>query len=373
VTLSPLRVHVLIDSLAWGGAEMLLGELARGASTQALELSVSHLYDADEGPAGVRLRDAGLEPRLLGVGGLTDPRTLLSVRRQLAAVAPDVVHTHLLYADLLGGAAARTLGLPAVSTLHVMDADATGRDRARARLAVAVRRRWHARVIAVSDHLRGAYLAAGADRPEHVLTVRNGIAAEAAPGAGARVRAELGIGGDELVVAVVAVLRPGKGHDRAVAAVEAVRREVPGVRLLIAGDGPAREDVARLAAPLGDRAVLTGHRDDIMAVLDAVDVLLHPSLADAFPTVLLEALAAGVPIVASAVGGIPEIVDDGRSGLLVAPPLEAGRFAAALARLVGDAALRRELARQARARFEAEFTAERWAGRLRAVYDAVTT
>jgi hypothetical protein len=116
VTPALLRVHVLIDSLSCGGAEPLLRDLAHGAPAHGLDLSVSHLYD--------------------------------------------------------GGAAARSLGLP-VTTLHVMDTHATGRDRVRVRLAAAVRRRWHERVIAVSDHLREAYLAAAADRPGHALTIHN--------------------------------------------------------------------------------------------------------------------------------------------------------------------------------------------------------
>jgi glycosyltransferase involved in cell wall biosynthesis len=371
VTPPLLRVRVLIDSLSWGGAELLLGELARGAPAQRLELSVSHLYDDDDSPAAARLRAAGLEPHCLHAGGLLDPQTLRHVRRHLATARPDVVHTQLQYSDVLGGAAARTLGLPAVTTLHVLDDRATARDRARARLAALARRRCHARVLAVSDHMREAYLATGADRPEHVSTVHNGIAAERVPGAGTRVRAELGLGPDELVVGVVAVLRPGKGHELAIAAVDALSQTVPGLRLLIAGDGPARDEIRRAAAALGDRVVFCGHRDDVMALLDAVDVLLHPTLADAFPTVLLEALAAGVPVVASAVGGIPEIVEHGRTGLLVEPPLDAGRFCAALARLLGDDALRGALADRGRTRYEAAFAAEAWAGRLRAVYEEV--
>ena len=372
MTPAPLRVHALIDSLALGGAELLLGDLAAGAPAHAIELSVAYLYDADDSPAAERLRRAGVEPQLVGAGRVLDPRTLRRVRRHLAAQRPDVLHTHLQYADLVGGAAARTLGLRAVSTLHIVDARVGAHDRVRARLAAGVRRHCHARVITVSDKLRAAYLASGADTPAHVLTVHNGIAARASPGAGARVRAELGIAPDELVVAVVAVLRPGKGHEVAIAAVDAIRRTVPRVRLLIAGDGPARAHVAATAATLGDVALMSGHRDDVMAVLDAVDVLLHPSAADAFPTVLLEALAAGVPIVASAVGGIPEIVEDGRTALLVGTPVDFRAFVPPLTALLGDAQLRRDLARRGRERFESRFTAERWAGRLRAVYDEVT-
>jgi glycosyltransferase involved in cell wall biosynthesis len=362
-----LRAHLLIDSLTQGGAELLLADLAEQAGNHGLELSLGYLFAEDL--VGPRLRSAGLTPRWVGTSSLADPRSLLLVRRQLAEVGPDVVHTHLQYSDLLGGVAARTLGIPSVSTLHVMDPRDTSRDRVRAHMTAFTRRRFHRRVVAVSDHIRAAYLATGADRPEHVSTVHNGISAQAEPGAGAAVRHELGLDLSAPVVAIVGVLRPGKGHELAVSAVEELRRELPGLRLLIVGEGPARDHVEQLAARLGPAAVLTGHRDDVMAVLDAADVLLHPSLADVFPTVLLQALAAGLPIVASEVGGIPEIVEDGRTGLLVPPPLTASVFAEPLGRVLRDADLRRVLAEQGRRRFEQEFTADRWAARLRSVYE----
>lgn len=364
---APLRVHLLIDSLAWGGAEGLLADLVTGAHAQDLELSVGYLFE--DSSVAPRLRAVGLSPVPVAAGRLFDPRTLPVVRRHLAKIRPEILHTHLQYSDLLGGLAARTLGIPAVSTLHVLDRSETLRDRTRARLVATARRRFHRRVIAVSDHLRQEYLGRRTDRPEHVVTVHNGIAARPAPGTGADVRAGLGLGPDDPVVAMVGVLRAGKGHDLAVTAVDETRRTLPSVRLVIAGDGPARAEVERLAAPLGNAAVLTGHREDVMALLDAADVLLHPSRADAFPTVVMEALAAGTPIVASAVGGIPEIVEDGATGLLVPPPLTGAAFAAPLVRLLGDPRLRREFSARGRNRFEAEFTAERWARRLRAVYE----
>jgi glycosyltransferase involved in cell wall biosynthesis len=367
---APIRVHVLIDSLTWGGAELLLAQLGPEAKAHGIELSVGYLY-GDAKASGRRLRNAGLEPQPVGAGRLADPRTLLRVHSHLARARPDVVHTQLQYADLVGGVAAGALRVPAVSTVHVLDDPVTPRDRLRRRLVTLGRRHCHARVLAVSEHLRAEYLATAGDRPDHVVTVHNGIAARAQPGAGACVREELGIASDAIVAAVVAVLRPGKGHDLAVAAVEALSQRRDRVLLLIAGDGPSRQEVARLAARLGDRAVLTGHRDDVMAVLDAADVLLHPSRADAFPTALLEALAAGVPIVAADVGGVAEIVDHERTGLLVRPPLTAGRFAVALDRILADRDLRRRLQERGRERFEAEFTAARWASRLRGIYEQI--
>ena len=102
------------------------------------------------------------------------------------------------------------------------------------------------------------------------------------------------------------------------------------------------------AARLGEGAVLTGHREDVMELLDATDVLIHPSRFDAFPTTLLEAMAASVPIVATDVGGIPEIVLGGQTGVLVGPPPTGEAFAAAVAPLLDDPGLREALGSQGR-------------------------
>ena len=147
------------------------------------------------------------------------------------------------------------------------------------------------------------------------------------------------------------------------------RERFPRLRLLIVGDGPLRAEVERRAASLGGVAVVAGHRDDVMAVLDGVDVLLHPSLVDAFPTALLEAMAAAVPVVATSVGGIPEIVEDGSTGTLIEAPPRPEAVAGALLPLLADAGRRTELGRRGRERFEREFSAQRWAERLRGVYE----
>ena len=371
---APLRVHVLIDSLTWGGAESLLADLAAGAPAAGIELSVGYLQDVDDSPMAPRLRERGIEPQLVGVQRLRDLTVLRRLRRQLSDARPDVVHTHLGSSDLLGTIAARSLGLPAVSTIHLVlrrDADLPPRERVKERLMAFARRRGGARVIAVSDAARAAYLATGWDTPRHVVTVHNGIAVAPPRTPPAQVRAQLGLAPDALVATMVTVLRPGKGHEIAVEVVRRLLGRFPQLRLLVVGDGPSLPDVRRLVEPLGDAALLLGHRTDVVELLGASDVLLHPTSMDAFPTVLLEAGAVGLPVLATAVGGIPEIVDDGETGLLVAAPASADSVAPALERLLGDAALRARLGAAARARFEAHFTAERWAERLRAVYEAV--
>jgi glycosyltransferase involved in cell wall biosynthesis len=363
----PIRIHVLIDTLGVGGAEVLLGDLAAAAPLAGVELSVGYLKDVDAAHAAVRLRAVGVEPRCVAIPPRLGLEAFRRVRRHLAHVRPDLVHTHLGSADVLGGPAARSLGLPTVATIHSHAPASTGRDRAKARLMTAARRASTARVIAVSESARAAYVAAGA-APERVVVVHNGILGRAEPGAGARVRAELGLGVHDLVAAMVSSLRPEKGHDVALDTVRALLDRFPSLRLVVAGDGPLRPSLERAAASLGDRVVFAGYRPDVMAVLDAADVLVQPSRADAFPTAILEAMAASVPVVASDVGGIGELVRDGVTGTLVAGPPSAPAFADALAALLEDGARRRRLGSAGRERFEQEFTAAHWVQRLREVY-----
>jgi glycosyltransferase involved in cell wall biosynthesis len=364
-----VRVHAIIDSLNWGGAEMLLGDLASVAPTAGIELSVAYLGVQNGNVAAERLRQNGVQPQAIPVRRLIDPVSVRAVRRHLAAVDPEVVHTHLEYADTLGGLAARSLGLPAISTLHVMHWEQDLRSRARARLAGLVRRRCAYRVVAVSDAASRAYVDHGWDLANHVVTIPNGSSAVAEPGRGRELRRDLGISPDALVVGMLTVLRPGKGHDVAAEAIDSLRAELPQLHLVVAGDGPARGDVERLLAPLGPAAVMAGHRDDTMALLDACDVLVHPSRFDAFPTGLLEAMAAGVPVVATRVGGIPEIVIDGETGVLLDAPATAAKVAGALRPLLTDPHLRASVGARARERYRTSFTAEPWARQLLALYE----
>ncbi|HEY4280657.1 MAG TPA: glycosyltransferase family 4 protein [Conexibacter sp.] len=368
-----LRVHALIDSLTWGGAETLLGDFAVAAPSAGIELTVGYLQERDGSPAATRLREAGVEPQLVGVGRLLSLTSARQVHNHLAAVRPDILHCHLTAADILGGVAARRQRIPSVTTVHLTGkaADASGpREEVVQRLVVAARRHTMRRVIAVSDAVRDAYLAARKDTPARVTTVHNGIARNP-PARAAEVRRGLGIEPDAIVAAMVSVLREGKGHAAAIEAVAHARKRFPKLVLLIAGDGPLRGEIAVAAGAMGGGVVLAGHRGDVIDVLGASDLMLHPTAVDAFPTVLLEAGMCGVPVIATRVGGIPEIVDDGVTGLLVPAPATAAALEAPLERTLADTALRARLGAQARARFDERFTAARWTQRLREIYDQV--
>ncbi len=169
---------------------------------------------------------------------------------------------------------------------------------------------------------------------------------------------------------MVAVLRRGKGHDIAAAAIRSLLPRFPDLKLLVLGDGPERAQIEAELAPAGDAVVMAGFRDDVLAVLSEVDVLVHPSRFDAFPTALLEALATSTPVLAADVGGIPEIVTDGGQGLLIPAPPQAPDLTAALARLLEDPTTARRMGARGRERFLESFTAAAWVERLLPIYEA---
>jgi len=366
-----LSVLAVIDHLALGGAEMLLGQFAAAAPRAGISLSVACFEHGDGSPAAEPLRAVGVEPVNLEIEGRASRRHVKAMREHILALAPDLVHTHLGTADLIGGLAARSLRIPAVSTIHEIVQRAGGRRRVKGAAYSLTRRLCDARVITVSDSARRAYVEQSWGMGERVVRIYNGVDVTARPGAGANVRRELGVEPDELLVGMVSALRPEKAHDVAIEAVAALRERCPKLRLLIAGQGPLATQLAREASPLGDRVLLTGRRTDVMQVMDALDVCLHPSRLDAFPTTLIEALAASTPVLASDVGGIPEIIEDGATGVLIPGPPSAPGLARALQALLEDPRRRATLARAGRESYERRFTADPWVRTTRALYDEV--
>jgi glycosyltransferase involved in cell wall biosynthesis len=366
-----LDVLTVIDHLSLGGAEMLLGQFAAAAPRAGIRLRVAHFEGPVDGPAAGPLRAAGIEPAHLDVDGRPGGRHLRAMREHIRLVEPDIVHTHLGTADLIGGLAARSLGVPVLSTIHSIASRSKGGQRARSALFALGRRCCDARVIAVSECARRAYVQQSWGMGERVVMIYNGVDIRPQPGDGADVRRELGIAPEDQLVGMVSALRPEKAHDVAIEAIAQLRARHPRLRLLIVGAGPLDCELERLAAPLGEAVVFAGRRTDIPRVLDALDVCLHPSRMDAFPTTLIEALATSTPVLATSVGGVPEIIDDGRTGVLIPGPPRAEEIAAALEPLLADPGRRRTLAATGRGAYEQRFTAEPWVRSTRALYDTM--
>ncbi len=319
-----LRVLYLIDSLGNGGAEQLLAAYLEHLPDLGVDPVVVALQDRSGNPMAGPIAALGVPVRTLDIRHLRQRGAAAEVADVVADVDPDVVHTQLEFANILGTAAAARAGIPTLSTIHTLDRPRPwSRDALRFRLMAWMLRRRADRVIAVSRSARDHFLGRSRAAREQVITIHNGIDLDrfADTGDRAATRAALGIPEDAPVIATVAVLREPKGIDDMLDALPAIAASLPTVRYLVVGDGEHGPALRGRVADegLADRVVLAGSRTDVAAMLGAADVFVLPSHIEALPTVLIEAMTAGLPIVATDVGGIPEMVERGTSALLVPP------------------------------------------------------
>mgnify|MGYP005834956871 CR=1 FL=1 len=243
--------------------------------------------------------------------------------------------------------------------------------RSRAKLATAPVER----IIGISEFIRNQLVSLGIDR-DKTAVVYNGVDTNRfAPDGEARERARkaYGIANGEVVVSTMAVLRPWKHPEIVIGAVARLAAERVPVRLLFAGDGAMRPGLERLAGELGigDRVIWLGHTAEPWDVFRASDVFAHASEGEAFGFVVAEALACGVPVVAARSGALPELVEDGRSGLL-AKPNDASDFAAKIRVLAEDEALRNQYACAAVRRAGEMLDVETAVANTLDVYDSIT-
>lgn len=347
----------------------MLIDLAGSAPEAGIQLSVVSLTSIAGDAHNVNeLQAAGVPVSVMGAAARGNPMGLRRGVRAIQRTRPDIVHSHLKHADLVGAAAAQRLGVPLVSTLHLIEDAVTPVGRGKRWLAAQARVRRSAATIAVSAALRDWYVSCFRVDPSRVYVVPNGVARPRIdPSARARVRASFGIADGETLAIMVGIMRPGKGHADLLEAVAGVAN---GVCFLLVGDGPLRLELEARAAELPTgRVIFAGFRTDVTDLLTAADIVVHPSHFDALPTALISALAVGRAIVATDVGGIPEIVTS-NVGVLV-PPGDPASLAAAVTALAAGPDAREEMAAAGRRRYEAEFEAGLWVRRLRAVYDEV--
>lgn len=295
-------------------------------------------------------------------------RAALALRGVIRRVQPDLLHGHGYRGMLVAALAARLCRRPFVFTAHTLPGELgprfwkTVRPLCRgARGAVCVSR-------AVATELRRR-LDPGCP-PTRV--VYNGIEPGPAPGPRQPLPADLESAGRRPLILTAARLAPQKGIATLIEAWAALASRYPDGLLLVAGDGPLRGDLEAQARALGiaPRVRFAGFREDVRALLAAADLAAIPSLQEGQSLFAVEAMAAGTPVVASTAGGLAEMVREGETGLSV-PPGDATALAAALARLLDDAALAAQLRRDARAFVETELSIERMLARMDEFYAAV--
>ncbi len=330
-----------------------------------------------------------------------DPLLLAALIRRLQALAPAILHTHLVHADLYGAWATRVMGalglLRAGSRWSRPLLVSTRHDQ------LAFRRRWWMRRlhraqwqwlsagICVSEALAAFCIDVEGAPRSRIETIRHGLRYPDPDREEARAR--LGLRSDEIAVGMAGRLVPEKGFDLGIDAFAAVAHAHPAARLVILGDGPeraalelragrhsilsaggdsgavsgAREPGGRARQAWAGRVRWLGWRSDAGELLAGLDLLVAPSRSEGFGLVLLEAMAQGVPVLATEVDAIPEIVTDRREGRLV-PPNDAEVLARALDELMADAAVRARMGSHARTRARGSFTADQMIQRTAALY-----
>lgn len=355
VKFSKKKILQLIDGLNVGGAEVLLVDLVRGIKASGDDVCVGY---STRGPLENKLRELDVTCVRLPRLGRIDPILFFGMCRLILRERPDIVHTHLFKSDLHGRLAARLCGVPVVvSTSHNNDVWAKRFPLGRLYGFTA---KLTDKVIAVSDEVRDYQIQHTGIDSEKICVIENGVDIRRFSNqteAGLAFRKEFQIDVDTPLIGIIGRLKPQKDHDNFLNAAAQIKGKIPEARFLIVGDGPLRDELKFKAQALGleSSVIFCGLRQDIPAVLSALNLLVISSKWEGLPVTLLEGMAARCPIVSTAVGGVPNVVADGESALLV-PPEDPSALANACTKILREPALARALVNAGFGRAQQQFS-----------------
>ena len=385
------RLHVvhLIEALGPGGAERLLYTNLKHFDRERIRSTVITVY-----PHATHwlepITALGVPVVSLNCTSRRDiPKGIRTLRNWLLSNEPDVIHSHLWAANIIGRVAGRLTGTPVISSIHNPDHEAEawadGADVSHLkRLVVRALDRWTARagndrLIAVSDYVKRSanrHLRVSLDSIDRVY---NPIDVDHLQTMSKTNRAEMlrsmGLPLNSLILLNVARVSPQKGLLYALRALPSILRRYPSAHLISVGattDPAWLEQLQREAAALGvtDHFHVLGSRRDVIDFLRACDVFIFPSLYEGLGIALIEAMAAGCACVATSAGPIPEVVSDGKDGILV-PPGDAHAIAASVCRLLDDESLRLRLGDAATKTAFSRFQPQKSADTLTTIYESV--
>jgi len=346
---STLRIVHIETGKNWRGAQVQVLHTALGQKRLGHEVS---LVCPPGSALGHKAREAGLEVAFLRCRIALYGFDTLKMASYMRKIKPDIVHLHSSHAHNVGGAAARLARVPAVVLSRRMDTPIT---------------LWHHKlkykvgydaVIAISHGVKQALVRAGV-HSDRISVVRSAIEDHwwKEPGDREKTRKTLGYANDDIVAAVIASIEPRKGQDLLIRALPQILQAAPNVRLLLVGKDDTSQPERALAKELGleSHVLFAGFRSDVKDIIAASDIIVAPSYLEGLGVSIMEAMACGKPIVASNVGGIPESVVNGQTGILVKPG-DAEALAQAVASLAVNESLRQEMGRRGQLRAKADFS-----------------
>jgi glycosyltransferase involved in cell wall biosynthesis len=367
-----IRVCHIAHGDLWAGAEVQLVALLEAlAHDSTWELSAIVLND---GRLACEIEKIGIPVSVLSEKRHNSFALFMKIVAQLKLQRPDILHTHKYKDNILGVGAAAVVGVPAVvRVVHGMTEPFRGIAYMKMmgyefvdRLITSAKVN---KVVAVSSNIETALKKLyGACK---VVQIHNGINLEKVRASQdrERVRKQLGIRPDDYAIGTVGRLTPVKGHEMLLRAAGSLMKKIPSIKVLIVGDGPLMPELKQLTRELDmeTKVIFAGERYDIYDLVKCMDIFALPSLHEGIPMSLLEAMALRRAVVASRVGGIPEVVDHGVNGLLVAPG-NVAELAQELERIASDRSFAIKLGQAGAARVEAEFSATVMAKRTARLY-----
>jgi len=377
------KVLFVIDGLRPGGAERSLAEMLPGLAQEQVQSIVAFFHQHDESLEGL-FRAQGTDLRVLSQPGIW--QRVVALRRLIQTERPDVVHTTLFEADVIGRIAAIGLKTVVVTSLvntsydpiRLQNSDVSPFKLSAARVIDAWTARWlTTHFHAVSEPVKIAAVEALGLSPERISVIergRDGRFGGTSDERRASARQKLGLTSSDEVILTVGRQEYQKGHRFLIEAMQEVTRLRPRALLLVAGSRGRHTPIVEhlIEQNRNVRVRLLGHRDDVPDLLAAADVFAFPSLYEGAAGALLEAMAMGLPIVASRIPAIESVVEENRNALIV-DRASVGPLARAIADLLADRDAARAFGLRSREIFEARFTLERSAARMVEFYRRLTT
>ena len=358
------NILVLIKGLGIGGAEKLISEGARFWDREEFSYSVAYVLPWKDQLAP-DLQQLGVPVHLIGGERGFDLATRGRLQRLIEAEETDLVHAHLPATGIL---ARVSTSVPVVYTEHNLVSSYRTPTRWANRLTYSR----NAATIAVSDAVAGSVTGWKGPSP---IVIPNGVSSRVEPGLVEQARAELGLASGDPLVVHVGNIRPGKGQDTLVDAVEELVERVPDVTVVSIGAEKFPGELSRLrsrAARVGDgnRMRFLGRREDALSFTAAADVFVNPADIEGLPVAVLEAMSLARPVVATAAGGVPTIIRDGETGILVEPGDAAG-LAKGITQLLEDRDESTRLGEGAARLVDERFSLAEMITATEAVYDRV--
>lgn len=360
----PIILHTEASN-GWGGQEIRIINEILGMRSRGYEVVLATPPDA---AIYNKARDAGIETFAVEMDKSRFISSVFRIARIIKERSVSIVNTHSSRDSWVGSIAGRLRGVKVLRTRHI---SSPFNESPLTRLVYGPLTDG---VITTGDFIRRQIIRELRLNPDKVHSIPTGVDVESFISAkGDKVRAELGLSEKDLVIGTAAVHRSWKGHEYTIKAMPDVLSAVPEARLVLAGDGPQRHSLEGLVrdSGLADKVILPGHRDDIPEVIAAFDISVLASYAsEGIPQFVLQSMAAGKPVIATEVGGIPEVVKDGVNGILV-PPRDPSAIAHAVKALGSDPVLARRMGEAGRAMAAREHSMETMLDRIEALYKGV--